>query len=388
MKNLLVLVIAVLSLSACNSNKTKMEEGHHSETEDIFKYAKIKESSFQQSLPEGNTRLFRLKNKNGLEMEVTNFGARVISLYVPDKNGVFDDIVLGHDEVKTYIDEPHTFFGAPVGRYANRIADAQFSLGGETFQLEVNNDPNNIHGGSDGLHNVVWAVEEEDMQHILFSYRLKDGQGGFPGNLDVQMTYSLTDENEFKIDYIAKTDKPTVVNLSHHSYFNLNGAGKGVITNHTLYINADRYTPVDEKLIPTGEILPVKGTPLDFTKAYVIGDRIDEGFEQLQIAGGYDHNWVLNNDEGEGTTLAAEVWAPNGRKIQVYTSQPGVQFYAGNFLNNVKGKADQLYPKRGGFCLETQHFPDSPNQPGFPSVVLQPGERYMETSVYKFSIKD
>lgn len=387
MRKYLMMMGVVLLLVAFNNKKDRLEVQCNPQSESVFKLVKMENSNFQISLPEGNTKLYRLKNKAGLEMEVTNFGARVISLFVPDREGHFEDIVLGYDSVRDYISTPNTYFGAPVGRYANRIANAQFTLGDKIFRLEANNNPNNIHGGPDGFHKVVWKVEEEDEQHITFSYFSKDGQSGFPGNLTVKMTYSLTDENEFRIDYTAETDKPTVVNLSHHSYFNLNGAGNGDINNHTLYINADHYTPVNELLIPTGKISSVKETPLDFTTPHIIGDRIDNNFEQLKIAGGYDHNWVLNKEGQNSISLAAKVWAPNGRKMEVYTSQPGMQFYSGNFLNDVKGKRNQIYTKRGGFCLETQHFPDSPNQPDFPSVVLRPGETYLETCIYKFSVK-
>jgi len=324
MKNYLVLIGAVLLLFPSNNKAHTM--GVHNNLGIFSNHIKMEDSNFQKSFANEDIRIFRLKNKNGLEMEITNFGARVISLYVPDKDGEFTDIVLGHDEVTEYINKPNTFFGAPVGRFANRIANAKFTLGDKTFHLEANNDPNNIHGGPDGFHKVIWAVEEEDNQHITFSYFSKDGQSGFPGNLTVKMIYSLTDENEFRIDYTAETDKPTVVNLSHHSYFNLNGAGNGDILNHTLYINADHYTPVNEWLIPTGEILPVKGTPLDFTTPHHIGDRIDKDYEQLQIAEGYDHNWVLNK-EGQGKiSLAAEVWAHIGRKMEVFTCQPRKPF--------------------------------------------------------------
>jgi aldose 1-epimerase len=256
--------------------------------------------------------------------------------------------------------------------------------------LEANNGSNSIHGGPGGFHNVVWTVEESNGQKLVFSHVSEDGNGGFPGTLTVKMSYSLTDDNEFKIDYEAETDKPTVVNLTHHSYFNLNGAGNGDVANHKMYIQGDHYTPVNSLLIPTGEIAPVAGTPMDFTTAHTIGERIDDDFEQLTFAGGYDHNWVLDKEEGNPEPqFAAAVWVPeNGRKMEVFTTEPGIQFYAGNFLNNVKGKNGQIYVKRGAFCLETQHFPDSPNQPDFPSVELNPGEKYTQTTIYKFSVEE
>ncbi|MEX2594039.1 MAG: aldose epimerase family protein [Anditalea sp.] len=390
MKNYLILILAVLFFSACNSKNESSEGDNNTETEDNFKHLTMEDSDFNKTLPEGEVKLYRLKNKNGLEMEVTNFGARVVSLFVPDREGNFEDVVLGYDTVDEYINHPTSYFGAPIGRYGNRIANAQFTLNGETYQLEANNGPNNLHGWPGGYHNVVWNVEEADDQKLVFSYVSEDGHGGFPGTLTVKMTYALTDNNEFKIDYEAETDQSTIVNLTHHSFFNLNGAGKGDVLNHKIFIDADYYTPVDSVLIPTGEIAPVEGTPMDFTTPHIIGERVDDDFEQLEFAGGYDHNWVLNKEEGElGAELAAAVWVPeNGRKMEVYTTEPGIQFYGGNFLDNVEGKDGQTYVKRGALCLETQHFPDSPNQSDFPSVVLNPGEKYAQTCTYKFSVEE
>lgn len=388
MKNRLILYSAIFFLASCGG-KDKNSERDNLEAESNFKYLSMEDSDFNKNLPEGTVKLYRLKNKNGLEMAVTNFGARVVELYVPDREGNFEDVVLGYDNVDEYIDNPSSYFGAPIGRYGNRIADARFTLNGETYELEANNGPNNLHGWPGGYHNVVWEVQEADDQQLVFSYVSEDGHGGFPGTLTVKMTYTLTDENEFKIDYEAETDAPTVVNLTHHSFFNLNGAGNGDILNHKLMINADHYTPVNSVLIPTGEIAPVKGTPMDFTSPHIVGDRIDDDFEQLAFAGGYDHNWVLNNTQGSGEARhAAAVWVPeNGRRMDVYTTEPGIQFYAGNFLKDMEGKGGQVYVKRGALCLETQHFPDSPNQPDFPSVVLNPGEQYTQTCIYKFSVE-
>jgi aldose 1-epimerase len=389
MKNNLMLILAVLFFSACNGKNETGEGENKTETESNFKHLTMEDSAFNKTLPEGEVKLYRLKNANGLEMEVTNFGGRVVSLFVPDREGNFEDVVLGYDSVDEYINNPTSYFGAPIGRYGNRIADALFTLNGETYQLEANNGPNNLHGWPGGYHNVVWTVEESDDQQLVLSYVSEDGHGGFPGTLTVRMTYALTDDNEFKIDYEATTDEPTVVNLTHHSFFNLNGAGNGDILNHKIFIDADFYTPVDSVLIPTGEIAPVDGTSMDFTTAHIIGDRIDDDFDQLNYAGGYDHNWVLNKEGETGAQLAAAVWVPeNGRKMEVYTTEPGIQFYAGNFLNNVEGKDGQTYVKRGALCLETQHFPDSPNQPDFPSVVLNPGDKYTQTCIYKFSIEE
>jgi aldose 1-epimerase len=385
MKQYIIAITFLLSSLSCQNNRDKSV----SEAGSFFKYADMKESDFQTSFKGSEIQLFKLKNGNGLEMEVTNFGARVISLYVPDRNGDFEDIALGHDNIQDYIDHPNTFFGAPVGRYANRISGAKFSLNGVTYPLEANNGTNSIHGGRDGFHNVVWTVEEVSRQKIIFSYLSKDGEGGFPGTLSVRMSYALTDKDEFEIQYEAETDKSTVVNLTHHSYFNLHGAGKGNVTDHILWIHADHYTPVDSLLIPTGEIIPVKATPLDFTIPKRIGERIDDEHEQLKLAQGYDHNWVLNKKETkQGVSLAVEIWVPNGRKMSVYTTEPGIQIYTGNFLNDVKGKGDEVYSRRGGICLETQHFPDSPNKPDFPSVILNPNEKYNQTTIYKFAIDE
>jgi aldose 1-epimerase len=354
MKNNLMLILAVLFFSACNGKNETGEGENKTETESNFKHLTMEDSAFNKTLPEGEVKLYRLKNANGLEMEVTNFGGRVVSLFVPDREGNFEDVVLGYDSVDEYINNPTSYFGAPIGRYGNRIADALFTLNGETYQLEANNGPNNLHGWPGGYHNVVWTVEESDDQQLVLSYVSEDGHGGFPGTLTVRMTYALTDDNEFKIDYEATTDEPTVVNLTHHSFFNLNGAGNGDILNHKIFIDADFYTPVDSVLIPTGEIAPVDGTSMDFTTAHIIGDRIDDDFDQLNYAGGYDHNWVLNKEGETGAQLAAAVWVPeNGRKMEVYTTEPGIQFYAGNFLNNVEGKDGQTYVKRGALCLDT-----------------------------------
>ena len=383
MKQYFIVVGLVFLFLACHNKPDK----DVLDADGVFKYATLKDSNFSAVFKGAETDLFKLKNRNGLEMEVTNYGARVISLYVPDGKGVFEDIVLGHDNIQQYLDHPNTFFGAPVGRYANRIAGAKFILDGITYDLEANNGTNSIHGGSDGFHHVIWKVEEVSDQKIVFSYISKDGEAGFPGTLSVRMSYTLTDDNEFEIQYEAETDQPTVVNLTHHSYFNLKGAGNGDVTDHVLFVNADYYTPVDSLLIPTGEVSAVQGTPLDFTVPNGMGERINNDHGQLKLAQGYDHNWVLNKKENQQElSLAAEVWVPDGRKMSVYTTKPGIQVYTGNFLNNVEGKNGQLYSKRGGICLETQHFPNSPNQPNFPSARLNPGEKYRHKTIYKFSV--
>ncbi len=321
-------------------------------------------------------------------MTVSNFGAKVVTLLVPDRDGKLADIVLGYDSLKDYQESAEPYFGAAIGRYGNRIANGEFTLGGKTYQLAKNNGPNSLHGGPDGFHNVVWEVVSANEQEIVFSYTSVDGEEGFPGTLSVLMTYVLTEEGEFKITYEASTDKQTVVNLTHHSFFNLNGAGSGEITDHILTLNASAYTPVDSLLIPTGEIASVGGTPMDFRSSVAIGERIEADFQQLAYGKGYDHNWVLDKEEAGVLSLAATVIAPaNGRKMEVYTTEPGIQFYSGNFLDgSITGKEDKAYTFRSALCLETQHFPDSPNQANFPSTVLNPGETYTQTCIYKFSV--
>ncbi|WP_226390277.1 aldose epimerase family protein [Penaeicola halotolerans] len=332
--------------------------------------------------------LYTLKNSKGIEMTVSNFGAKVVTLFVPDRDGKLADIVLGYDSLKDYQKSAEPYFGAAIGRYGNRIANGEFTLDGKTYQLAKNNGPNSLHGGPDGFHNVVWEVVSATEQEIVFSYTSVDGEEGFPGTLSVLMTYALTEEGEFKITYEASTDKQTVVNLTHHSFFNLNGAGSGEITDHILTLNASAYTPVDSLLIPTGEIASVGGTPMDFRSSVAIGERIEADFQQLAYGKGYDHNWVLDKEEAGALSLAATVIAPaNGRKMEVYTTEPGIQFYSGNFLDgSITGKEDKAYTFRSALCLETQHFPDSPNQANFPSTVLNPGETYTQTCIYKFSV--
>jgi aldose 1-epimerase len=333
--------------------------------------------------------LYTLTNANGVEVDTMNYGGIILSIRVPDRNGKFADIVLGHDDLDGYIPNP-PYIGAVVGRYANRIANGTFVLDGKTYTLPKNDGPNTLHGGVDKTFNkVVWDGEAlKGKTGVAFTYLSKDGDDGFPGNLKVKVTYTLTDANELVIDYEATTDKTTVVNLSQHSYFNLAGEGTGDILNHEIMINADRFTPVDKNLIPTGELRPVKGTPLDFTTSTRVGARIDDSYEQIALGHGYDHNWVINR-KSDGLTLAARVYEPtSGRVLEVSTTQPGVQFYTGNFLDGtVTGKQGHVYKRRYGLCLETQHFPDSPNHPDFPSTTLKPGETFKSETVFKFSAK-
>ncbi len=330
--------------------------------------------------------IFTLRNANGIEIKATNYGGIITSIVVPDRNGRPGDIVLGFDDLQSYVkDSP--YFGAIVGRYGNRIAKGHFTLDGHTYTLAVNNGPNHLHGGLEGFDKVIWRAEPlAGATGLVLSRRSPDGEEGYPGNLDVRVTYRLTDDNQLVIDYHATTDKATPVNLTQHSYFNL--AGEGDVLGHELTIDADRYTPVDANLIPTGELAPVAGTPFDFRKPTAIGARIDQPNQQLKNAGGYDHNWVLNR-KGSALQLAARVVEPKtGRTLEVSTTQPGLQFYSGNFLDGtLKGKGGRVYQKHAGMCLETQHYPDSPNHPAFPSTVLRPGEQYDTQTVFRFGVR-
>ncbi len=330
--------------------------------------------------------LFTLKNNNGIEVKIMNYGGIVVSLNVPDRFGNFADIVLGYDTFKEYLQDT-SYFGAIVGRYANRICEGKFTLNGKMYQLPVNEGKNHLHGGIKGFNKVVWSAEPLDTVNpaIKLSYFSKDGEEGYPGNLSVLVKYTLTDANELKIDYQATTDKPTIINLSHHSYFNLNGAGNNSILDHELMINADYFTPINENLIPTGEIKAVENTVMDFRKPTAIGKRINENDEQLKFGLGYDHNWVLNHYDGN-IRPAVQLYEPkSGRLMKVLTTEPGMQFYSGNFLDGtITGKNNKRYEYRGAVVLEAQHFPDSPNHENFPSVVLKPGDIYKQTTVYQF----
>ena len=333
-------------------------------------------------------KVFTLRNRNGLEMTVTNFGARVITLKVPDKNGKIDDIVLGHDTARDYL-TGHPHFGALVGRYANRISKGNLSIDGKFYQLPINNGLNHLHGGV-GFSHRHWELtptEVEGETALLLEYTSADGEDGYPGNLQVRLNFILSNNNEWIIDYRATTDQPTVVNLTQHNFYNLAGEGNGDILNHELMINADHITPVDKGLIPVGELRKVEGTPFDFRKPTAIGLRIDSDDEQLSFGRGYDHNWVLNK-KGNELSHAATAYDPKSKRtMEVWTTQPGMQLYTGNFLDSTdKGKGGKTYPFRSAFCLETQHFPDSPNHPEFPSTLLLPGDTYYQRTVFKFGV--
>lgn len=341
------------------------------------------------TLPDGQTAdYYTLRNKNGMEIKITNYGGIITHLMAPDKNGTFEDVVLGYDSLGGYL-KASPYFGALVGRYGNRIGKAKFTLEGKTYSLLANNGPNSLHGGKVGFDKVIWKAELIDNDSALkLSYSSKDGEEGFPGTLSTEVVYRLTDNNELEIEYTATTDKPTIVNLTNHTYFNLTG-GKRDILGHQVSINADKFVPVDNTLIPTGKLQDVKGTPFDFLQPTEIGSRIDDPKdEQIKFGGGYDHCWVLN-ESGDSLRLASTAYEPtSGRYLETFTTEPGVQFYTGNFLNgSITGKNGVVYGKRSGFCFETEHFPDSPNQPSFPSVVLRPGETYKTKTVYKFSTK-
>lgn len=349
----------------------------------------VKKESYGKTAGGTPVDLYTLTNSHGIEVRVTNFGGIVTSLRVPDKNGKLADIVLGFDNLDGYL-ENKPYFGAIIGRYANRIANGKFTLDGHEYTLAKNNGPNSLHGGLKGFNKVVWLAEPFRNQQgtgVNLSYTSKDGEEGYPGNLHVKVSYTLTDKNELIINYEATTDKATPLNLTQHTYFNLAGEGNGDVLGHEVQLNADRFTPVDNNLIPTGELRAVKGTPLDFTQPFAIGARINDPYEQLVIAHGYDHNFVVNRKD-DSLEKAARVHEPkSGRVLEVYTTEPGIQLYSANFLDGtIVGKHGYAYKQREAFCLETQHFPDSPNHPSFPSTILRPGKAFHSRTVFKFSV--
>lgn len=337
-------------------------------------------------------KLYTLKNDGGMTVKITNYGATITSIIVPDRNGKFADIALGYNRVEDYInavDKP--YFGAIVGRYGNRIAKGEFTLNGEIYSLATNNGENHLHGGVIGFDKVVWDAHYDEAESKLkLSYLAKDMEEGYPGNMMTTVTYTLANDNTIVVDYHATTDKATPVNLTQHTYFNLKGEGEGTILDHELMLNAKHFTPVDETLIPTGEIQAVQGSPFDFSTPKTIGRDIDQNHQQLEFGLGFDHNWVLDKAGKEGQlTLAARVHEPSsGRVLEIHTSEPGIQFYCGNFLDGrLTGKSGKAYVHRGGFCLETQHYPDSPNQPHFPSTILQPSSEYTTQTTFHFSTR-
>jgi aldose 1-epimerase len=347
----------------------------------------IRSEHFGTTADGASVELYTLTNPNGLEARIATYGGTLQSLRTPDRDGAFADVVLGFDTLAPYLGD-HPYFGSLIGRYANRIRGGAFALDGVQYRLPCNDGANHLHGGPRGFHTVVWQAQaDEEGESLTLRYRSADGDEGYPGALEVEVRYTLADANALVLDYTARADAPTILNLTNHAYFNL--AGAGTIHDHVLELAAERYLPVDASLVPTGELRAVRGTPFDFTRRTPMGERLGTNDEQLRHARGYDHNWVLDKNGG-GETFAAEVSEPSsGRRMTVHTTQPGVQIYSGNFLDGtVRGKNGVAYEKHAGFCLETQHFPDSPNQPAFPSTVLRPGEVYRERTRYCFSVAD
>lgn len=335
---------------------------------------------------------YTLANANGMEVGILTFGGVVQSIHVPDKGGTMANVVLGFDNMEDYLTKSD-YFGAIVGRYANRIANGEFTLDGETYHLAINNGPNSLHGGEKGFDTQIWTASDASDASVTLRYTSPDGEEGYPGTLDVRVMYSLSEDNQLRIDYLATTDATTVLNLTNHSYFNLAGEGSGAVYDHELQLNASHFTPVDDTLIPTGEIAPVAGTPFDFTTAKPIGQDIRDGAsDQILIAHGFDHNFVIDREEGDTESLVqvATVTEPtSGRTLEVETTQPGVQLYTGNFLDgSIAGIGGEAYRQSDAFCLETQHFPDSPNQPDFPSTELAPGEEFRSTTIYRFGTSE
>ena len=369
---------AMLLSCASSDKKDKAEEIQLMNTED-----------FKTEIDGKATSLYTLR-AGDLVMQVTDFGGRVVSLWVPDKNGDYEDIVLGYNNIDSYVhNKGERFLGAVVGPYANRIANGTYTIGEETYEFPKNNNGQTLHGGNNGLDMVVWDVESVNDSTLVLSYLHADGQEGMPGNLKIRMAYALTSANEFKIDYEAVTDKATHVNISHHSFFNLKGEGNGTINDHILYINGSKTTPVNEVLIPSGEIADVTDTPFDFREPKTVGQDLEVEDEQLKNGGGYDHNWVLDRKTPDQMELAASVYEPaSGRFMEVYTDQPALQFYGGNFFDGTtEGKYGRALKYRESIALETQKYPDTPNHDNFPSTLLNPGETYTHSCIYRFSTK-
>ena len=375
MKNITILLFIGILFFSCK-NKT-----------DNTSIKLIPAANFQTIVDQKKVDLFTLKNKTGMIAQITNFGGRIVALWVVDKSGNYEDIVLGYDSLKNYFSSNENYYGPIVGRYGNRIAKGKFTLNEKEYTLALNNGVNTLHGGLKGFSNVVWDAKQIDTQTLELTYLSKDMEEGYPGNLDVKVIYHLSDDNGLKIEYFATTDKPTPVNLTNHAFFNLHGAGNGSINNHLLQVMADRYTPIDSTMIPLGTIDAVEGTPFDFRKPIAIGERINADNIQIKNGYGYDINFVLNNSDN--IHLAARVTEPvSGRVLEVFTNEPGLQFYSGNFQKGKdKGKNGKTYEYREAFCLETQHYPDSPNQKIYPNTILEPGNKYYSVCVYKFSAK-
>lgn len=375
----------LLIFAACNSS-TKQDNGND-HVQHASVPAGLNATAFEKTIDGKQVQLYTLQNKNGVKAMITNYGGRLVSLLVPDKNQQLTDVVAGFSDVHAYQQSTEPYFGATIGRFGNRIAKGKFSLDGKSYKLFTNNGSNTLHGGKKGFQDVVWDAKKINEQTLELSYLAKDMEEGFPGNLKVKVVYTLEDNNALKITYDATTDKNTVINLTNHAFFNLNGAGNGTILNHLIKINASSYTPVDSTLIPTGKIVPVSGTPFDFTTPKTIGEAIETDDEQLKFGKGYDHNFVIDKHAAD-EPVAIVNGDKSGVVMEVYTDQPGLQFYSGNFMQGKnKMKGNQTDDFRTAFALETQHFPDSPNQPSFPSTVLKPGATYHTETIYKFSVK-
>lgn len=362
-----------------------------SNTTTIDNLSNLKRTDFQKEINQKKTDLFILRNALGMEVGVTNYGCAILSIMVPDKKGKYDNVILGHDNINSVINSPEPFLNTTIGRYGNRIAKGKFTLYGEEHTLAINNGPNSLHGGPTGFHARVWDATQPDASTVVFTYTSADGEEGFPGNLQVEMTYRLDNEtNALSIEYRATTDKATIVNLTNHGFFNLAGIANPTptILNNIVTINADFYIPIDENSIPTGEILKVEGTPMDFRTPHTIGERINDNNQQLINGSGYDHCYVLNKTESGELTLAATCTEPvSGRTMEVYTTENGVQLYTGNWLNGFTGAHGATFPARSAVCFEAQCFPDTPNRPYFPSAVLLPGDEYQQITIYKFGIE-
>lgn len=379
MNKLCMAVMAMTMLMSCGGKQQQQAPQEEATLSGLYK------SDFVTTVENKQTELYVLKNAKGAEACVTNWGGRLVSVMVPDKNGKMTDVVLGYDSIQAYLASSGNF-GALIGRYGNRIAEGKFKIDGKEYTLPQNDGTNCLHGGPNGYDRQMWDANQVSPQSVELTYLSKDGEAGFPGNLNIKVTYTLTDDNAVDIKYEATTDQKTVVNLTNHSYFNLSGVPGSTIMDHELYVNADQYTPVDDKLIPTG-IAKVEGTPLDLRKAQVISAHIDDDFDQLTKAGGYDHNWILNT-KGDEKAVAATVYSPvSGILMEVYTNEPGLQIYCGNMMKKETGKKGATYPRRGAICLESQHYPDSPNHPDFPSTILEPGQKYYSRCIYKFLVK-
>lgn len=378
----------VCLLFACTPKKQSVKDSPTKKQTLDMNSNTLKKERFDTILQGKPVKLFWLENGD-IKMAMTNYGGRIVGLYVPDKKGDLIDVNIGYGSIKTYLEADETYFGATIGRVGNRIAKGKFTLNGTEFSVPTNNNGNALHGGYKGFQSVVWEAQQPNKYTLILQYTSPDMEEGFPGNLKTKVTYSLTSENAVRIQYKASTDKPTLVNLTNHAYFNLNGEGSGTILNHKMQLFAEAFTPVDAGLIPTGELRPVSGTPFDFTQPRTIGERVEADNEQLHFGGGYDHNYVLGAKQEKSMNHAAKVVGDISKiTMNVYTKEPGVQFYGGNFMgskNTLKSGAKD--DARTAFCLETQHFPDAPNQPNFPSIQLNPGETYTTSSEYHFSVE-